>query len=581
MHTSREELKCRFVHKGRVRLFSLLNQQQGQSSVFILAMLGVILISAIFLYQSGRLTTEKMQLQNAADAAAFSASTLEARSMNFAAYTNRAMAANEIAIAQCVGLLSLAHEFEMINEYLSAYGLALDAIGVALEATVFGAPVGVVLQAIATVLETIGEGFEAVGSTMDEFLSSVAPVWIKAFSVINTIYSYAQEAYHYATVALVTDSIFGNLQGNVVGTSYSGNIIHKITSPPSGGAKLSGTFDILALVGHFATYISGYTKRYSADDEDAIGRLAATVREARDPFTSGEGSGSRNWQFGLESEESIHIHIPWPIDKTLKFGYELGFGMYSQGGSELIKKEQFVWSGIDASGVKASFHVYPIGGFTSPAIPTGGGASQANGGENILSFGDFSDSMGDISPSGYGGAPGYNLSWEQARETITERDVEDAPYSGLKPYRDVALGEQSSMEKALDKFFPATSPFFLIGVVKDLNKLEQEGPQFTGDLKTVHGSQHNDIIATVAKSEVYFKRPTLLPYFQREDGLEEKASLFSPFWQARLVQPKDYDRFITIALQQKKIWASKNDQKAIPEIPNLIDKIEHFLDLLP
>ena len=78
--------------------------QRGQSAVFVLLFLGILLISLNFLYKQGRITTDKMELQNAADAVAYSISMTEARDLNFASYLNRAMVANEVAIGQLVGL---------------------------------------------------------------------------------------------------------------------------------------------------------------------------------------------------------------------------------------------------------------------------------------------------------------------------------------------------------------------------------------------------------------------------------------------------------------------------------------------
>lgn len=564
-----------------IRLKEPLFNQRGQSFVFIIAMLGIILISAVFLYKSGRLTTEKMQLQNAADAAAFSASTLEARSLNFTAYTNRAMVGNEIAIAQAVGLMSLADEFKMINTYLSTYGGILEGIGGALDATIVGAPVGVVLNSIGGALISIGKGFKAAGTALETVLKPVVPIWIRAFSIINTVYSYTQLAYHYATIALVTDSIFGNIQGNVHGTEYSGNLIKKITNPPPGAAKLSKTYDIMAIVGHFATYIHGYTKRYS--DGDGMNRMAATVRKARDPFSSGDTTRNRhgveenrNWRFAFNLDKHIKVF-------GKKFGFKIAFGEYSQGGSELVKKgDDFAWSAFDTSGVNATFHVYPVGGFRTPDIPTGGGSSQANNGKT-LTFGDFDDSMGDIKKiPGYGDAPRSRLSWWQARGTIAARQVKGKPYSGLKPYRDVRVEDPGTLEKTLEKYFPGNSPSFIIGVVKDLNEMDQKGPKFSGKLKLDHGKNQNDIVATVAKSEVYFSRPTNIYYFKRKkDNFKEEPNLFSPFWQARLVQPSDYDRFLTLALQQKVIWVAKSDQQKIPLVPKLMDKLEKILRIIP
>ncbi|MGG2041243.1 hypothetical protein [Burkholderia gladioli] len=52
------------------------------------------------------LTSAKIQLQNTADASAYAAALLQARDYNFSAYTNRAMIANQAAVAQMVGLKS-------------------------------------------------------------------------------------------------------------------------------------------------------------------------------------------------------------------------------------------------------------------------------------------------------------------------------------------------------------------------------------------------------------------------------------------------------------------------------------------
>ena len=57
-------------------------RQQGQAAVFILLMTGMVVLAALFLYRAGKLTSEQMELQNAADSIAFSISVLEARDLN-------------------------------------------------------------------------------------------------------------------------------------------------------------------------------------------------------------------------------------------------------------------------------------------------------------------------------------------------------------------------------------------------------------------------------------------------------------------------------------------------------------------
>lgn len=573
--------RCHFKLNNSFTLKFPIYTQRGQSSVFVLAMLTVIVVSAIFLYKSGRLTTEKIQLQNAADAAAYSASALEARAMNFAAYTNRAMAGNEIAIAQAVGLLSLADEWKTINDYFEVYADILDAAGAALD--VFGGA-GAPLNTMAEILRSIGEGFEGAGDGLNAIIQPIAGYWVKAFNIINTIYSYAQETYHLTTIALVSDSIFKNLEGNVVGTNYDGNLLQNIVDRSGDKAKISG-MSYVALIGHFATYINGYTKRFTPGAKDEEGRLAATVREARDPFSSGDTTRNsdgveenRDWRMALESKHITHITINLLVTKIrIKLGYALAFGIYSKGGSEIIQKDskQFAWSAIDTSDLEVELAIYPFFDF-HPGIPTGGGASQAASSETVLNESDISNDVKDAVLPGYGGATDYTISWDEAKLVMPEKQIEGANYSGLKAYRDVKPQQDSNQESGL---FPFKSPFFLIGVVKDLNAMNEKEPKSGGDFALTEGNQHANVIATVAKSEVYFKRPSDLSYFAREDGNQENANLFSPFWQARLVQPTDYDRFITIFLQQGKLWFSGDAKKNIDSIPGIhIDKLTDTIE---
>lgn len=64
------------------------------------------LLSLIFLFNTGQLSSEKTKLVNTADAVAYSAGVMHARALNFDAYTNRALMANEVMIAQAVSIAS-------------------------------------------------------------------------------------------------------------------------------------------------------------------------------------------------------------------------------------------------------------------------------------------------------------------------------------------------------------------------------------------------------------------------------------------------------------------------------------------
>lgn len=81
-------------------------RQRGQ--IAPVALFGVLIASAVLMmmYNTGQKVTEKSQVANAADAAAYSGAVWTARHLNFMAYTNRAMIANHAAVGHLVSYVS-------------------------------------------------------------------------------------------------------------------------------------------------------------------------------------------------------------------------------------------------------------------------------------------------------------------------------------------------------------------------------------------------------------------------------------------------------------------------------------------
>ena len=79
---------------------------RGQAFVFLLPLVAVLAAALLFVFDAGQASSEKRRLVDAADAAALSAATWQARALNFESYMNRAVIANEAAIAQSVSLRS-------------------------------------------------------------------------------------------------------------------------------------------------------------------------------------------------------------------------------------------------------------------------------------------------------------------------------------------------------------------------------------------------------------------------------------------------------------------------------------------
>ena len=83
-----------------------LRRQQGQALPLALIFLLVLCVGLVVTFNTGQVVNKKVEVTNAADAAAYSVAAEQARAWNLAAYMNRGRVANEVAIAQAVSLNS-------------------------------------------------------------------------------------------------------------------------------------------------------------------------------------------------------------------------------------------------------------------------------------------------------------------------------------------------------------------------------------------------------------------------------------------------------------------------------------------
>lgn len=335
------------------QLKPLSNKQNGQSFVFVLLFMAILLVSAFALFKAGKITSNKMQLQNAADAAAYSMSTVEARDLNFAAYMNRAIVANEVAIGQLVGIASWAVHMKSMADFLDTYDTA------ALKPATLGASTAFV--------QPLTTAWRSGGITAVRILSKIADVGTLVLHNINKAYGGAIFGYHSISVFLAAGVLEEVIADN---------------GPP--GTKISD-FGMLTLIAHVATYgvipnlpnqfATGYlpTEKKTFDEfkaqDSGYARLAALIRDSRDPFTR-----ARGWEIplfetilGSPIDETVTFDLP-PIDIIVasievgfefKFAFELTLGRY--GGSELrlvvpastttekAWAKGFNWSGADTT----------------------------------------------------------------------------------------------------------------------------------------------------------------------------------------------------------------------------------------
>ena len=174
-------------------------------------MLGVVLVlSMLSLYRTGRITSDKMAMQNAADAMAYSISTVEARDLNFAAYLNKAMVANEVAIGQAIGMASWAWHWESIGSFLLEYNKYLS---------------GPTLGISNAILQPLAAGFTVPANVaFKPLMNGYAKAMTAVNFNVNRGYGIAQQIYHLASIVnslgLIDESIKANAPDNTQMSAY-------------------------------------------------------------------------------------------------------------------------------------------------------------------------------------------------------------------------------------------------------------------------------------------------------------------------------------------------------------------------
>ncbi|EPJ47033.1 MAG: hypothetical protein OFPII_16060 [Osedax symbiont Rs1] len=247
-------------------------RQSGQAIVLVLLLTVIGVIGAISLLSTGILSSEKMQLQNAADATAYSVSVLEARDLNYGAYINRAMVANEVAIGQMVSLHSWMIMLESEPKNLNLLASLLSAI------PIIGSGIASGIRFISKVKKTTSNAAKRVVKPM-------AKLFTKGLHSINQVYGSSQQLMHlatltfsYAAITQVPKNNVGDLQQNSVG--------------------LSG-FGLFSVAMHYGSYygdllslpVYNFVKHPSGIDNE-MARFAQVVNDSRDNFTRNRPCGN-------------------------------------------------------------------------------------------------------------------------------------------------------------------------------------------------------------------------------------------------------------------------------------------------
>ena len=164
-------------------------RRRTRGQAMLVAVIGLVIL-AIGMYTSynlSRAVYEKIQLQNAADAAAYSLATFEARALNFVAFVNRAQAANYVQMMEAQSMLSHMTALEGTAGYGGdlgqCIGRALGEAGVALVGLGQGvAAAHDAFSAAVDAMETTVPGYITMMTAKSEAMFAVAALYLMGTS---------------------------------------------------------------------------------------------------------------------------------------------------------------------------------------------------------------------------------------------------------------------------------------------------------------------------------------------------------------------------------------------------------------
>lgn len=590
------------------RLSALHARQSGQAIVLVLLLTMVGVLGALALVSTGSLTSEKIQLQNAADATAYSVSTIEARDLNYTAYMNRAMVANEVAIGQMVSMMSWAYMTRSTPEFIDDYAFKMDII-VAIAS--LGTATGSVSSAVRPVTAPLRAVSNAVFKVVDKFTGPVS----NGLSVMNKMYSVSQQGVHLGSFIFSASTLFDIPQENTDDAEYS-------------------MFGSVALARHFTSYYADLLtpKLYSfvnsyapgpRGDLEGMQRLASVINDSRDGFTQNRQCGV---QIGGDPLPTLNLGIlrvsfttPGVNCRPNRFSSQAGgwdatlFGIHveidvfllvadfyvragigRQGGTDLRSndKGEFTWTAADTTdprvavgggfklclGIKIPFVgtirvCTPRVGFNfdPPLPPFGVGAAMA---------GKSSPNLNDIPHEGeardimYGSASRNLLAWnfvlppfkptpaaikhiKSIKQQMKSSDRNIFRSYGLRAYQDTeeVPAIATTANDSGDWMTGMEAPYLIIALVKDDVVRDSQNATGRFQLDTPrNGLLNSDVpFGVMGKSEVYYSRPGDLNYFARPDNRVEKSNGFNPYWQARLVDTSYLDRVAALGFQHGQI----------------------------
>lgn len=513
---------------------------------------GIVILVMFTLYSVGQQTITKIKLQNTADAAAYSAAQAQARDYNFSAYTNRAMVANQVAVAQVVGLTSWARNYG--NTYDGRFSWVPQML-----VNLGASPLSRLWTIPWDVHKSVGKGFRTT-------FNVAGPLTVKLLDLLIDTIGTAQMVYHYGTGLTIAQILGLDLFGSDGALAQLGmdqsffdnngltdiltlNPAYNIIKLNDPNARLSLPGKLAVVIGlvQWFSFTENKDPNKAANDGPAADRFAQVTVDSLDRFS--RNRSTRGAWYGNAPEVFYLTPAPFLIDPTRFVPYQNGAFMmwlWHRGGTELkdVGAKKRTWSAMDATGFTggAIFWISIFGipipiPIIIPTMPMGWGAAQAGDAGDLNPGNNFGTSTGNA----YGGAyVGFNT----AASAVLQRSAGAGGSMGSLPMSGGGLRKYFDVKAVAKEKDNLIAPSLLIEVEKASDYVPGSNGIAGGRFALTAGTQ-SGYMRTLSKAQAYFSRPAKL--WARDDGKTEQGSLYSPYWQARLVANNFLEQYISMS----------------------------------
>lgn len=426
----------------------LIKKQHGQVLPLGLALLALTMMGIFVLYNTGQVATDKMKLANAADAAAMSGALIQARALNFQAYSNRAMVANQVSIAQAVTLDSWVSYGAVTSENIAT-----------------------VLKPI-PVINVLSQGVQTGLRQVEKVISPISQGMLNVVDKVNGGLSIAQEAMFRSAFIATPD------------------VMHQVALETDSRFSVDSAFSAVGLQQNISEW-NNFTQGFSASDVDVMSDRVSMINQSRDPFTR-----ERNWKLFKNF---------WFYSTPI-----LRHRLYREGTTELIQVEkdgvlEWEWKAKDT----LSLHnrLWRWRGTKSFELPIGWSETYANsaGSQETIDPSACTSMQSFSNSSECSRLLGMNRVSEMLADTgvaspVSRIDTNNAlvGYSGLRPFRSLS-------ERTLDSEFPTLNLRIEVSMPLDQARLSDQTD--IGSTFEAPGRAVGDMISSISSSEVFYQHP--------------------------------------------------------------------------